>query len=49
MYHLDQLENIISSESIQNLRNFLEKIKWNYKIDPLSQNFTFEKNEFCDV
>ena len=25
MYHLDQLENIISDESIQNLRNFLEK------------------------
>ena len=32
MYHLDQLENIISAESIQNLRNFLEKSKWNYKV-----------------
>ena len=26
MYHLEQLENIISEESIKNLRNFLQKI-----------------------
>ena len=32
MYQLDRLENIVSDDAIQNLRNFLRTNKWNYKI-----------------